>query len=231
MQQDQTSQPALLRSNRSLLMGLSAVILIVVLLVTLPPATTLWTTQLRDRLSEQITTFEDLRLQIENDVQSMQAAQRGYLLTGQQPFLERYQTTATKLPADIEQLSRLAPLVDPLLVPRVQELRARVTRWQQEGPDKQLGLIAQDDVAGAIADISTGQSQQRFDAALEQLRLLNAEITRIELDLTARINAVRRIETVLAFGLGALGLFLGGYLVRVFHRHARLAAAIKQERA
>ncbi|MDP9311654.1 MAG: ATP-binding protein [Chloroflexota bacterium] len=230
MQQDQTSWPALLRFNRSLLTGLTAVILIVVLLVTLPPVTTFWTTELRDRLSDQIVAFEDLRLQIENDVQGMQAAQRGYLLTGQQPFLERYQTTAAKLPDDLEQLSRLAPLVDPILAPQVDELRARLRRWQQEGPDKQLELLAQDDLAGAIADVSTGQSQQRFDSALEQLRLLNTENTRIEAALTARINAVRRLETLLAFGLGALGIFLGGYLVLVFHRQARLAVAIEQER-
>lgn len=230
MYQEPTNRNLLLRSNRSLLAGLSAVLLIVVLLVTLPPATTLWTTTLRDRASEQITKFDDLRLQVENDIQGMQAAQRGYLLTQQQLFLETYQTTAAKLPADLEQLRQLAPAVDPELEPRVQELQERVTRWQQEGPEKQLELISQDNLAAAIASVSTGQSQQRFDATLEQLRLLNAEIARINADLTARINGVRRLETVLAVILGGLGIVLGGYLIRVFQGVARLAGTIEHER-
>lgn len=224
------AQQVLLRSNRSLLVSLGAVLLVVVLLVTLPPVTTLWTTNLRDQLTEQTTKFEDLRLQIENDIQGMQAATRGYLITQEQSFLESYQTSAARLPADLEQLVRLAPVVDPLLEAETEELRKRIQQWQQEGPEAQLALIKQNDLAAAVAIISTGQSQQRFEAALDQLRLLSSEISRIEAALTTRINTVRRLETVLAVCLGGLGIALGAYLVRVFQGHARLTAAIEHER-
>ena len=223
-------RPALWRSTHPLALGLGAALVVLLLLVTLPPATTAWTTSLRDRRSTQIQTFEELRSQIENDVQRMQAAQRGYLLTQQPTFLENYQGANRRLMADLEQLRALAPMVDPSLMAPVTDLGQHIERWRRDGPERQLELIRQNDVAAAVTEVSTLQSQQRFDAALAQLTLLAGEIGRINSALSARIDSVRQIETVLAIVLGALGLVLGVSLVRIFQNRARLADAIERER-
>lgn len=220
---------ALLRSNRSLQRGLGAVLLILLLLVTLPPTTTAWIASLREQPSSLIQEFEDLQLQVENDVQSLQAAQRGYVITQQPLFLESYQSTAARVPSDLERLLSLAHQIDPPLVAMVEELAQHIQRWQREGPDEQLRLIQQDDLAAAVAGISSGKSQQRFDAIIEQITLLKSELGRIDAALAARVKSVRRIETILMVGLGLLGLALGGYLVRMFQGMARLASTIERE--
>ena len=69
LRSEQLYRPALGRSRRPLALGLGAALVVLLLLVTLPPAATAWTTRLRERLSTQIQTFEALRSQIENDVQ------------------------------------------------------------------------------------------------------------------------------------------------------------------
>jgi len=220
---------ALLRSNQSLQWGLGAVLLILLLLVTVPPATTMWIASLREQPSSVIQAFEDLRLQIENDVQSMQAAQRGYVITQQPLFLETYQATAARVPSDLDQLLALAREIDLSLVAAVEELTQHVLRWQHEGPDEQLRLVQQDELAAAVAGISSGQSQQRFDIIFEQTSLLKTDIARIDAALTARVNGVRRIEMMVMVGLGVLGLALSGYLVRVFQGMARLASSLEHE--
>ncbi len=224
------SRTDLRRTSRPLWLGLVAVLLILLLLVTLPPATTAWTTRLGQRLSQQIQEFNEARSQTENSIQRMQAAQRGYLLTQQLPFLETYQTAAAELPAQVAQLRQLAPLVDPVIDKEVDDLAGQIERWRREGPERQLELIEQDNLAAAVAEVSTGQSQQRFDAAIEQLQLLRTEIARIEADLTARITSVRRFSAGLAMALGALGVTLGVYLARMFRNMARLAEGIEHER-
>ncbi|HEY0601568.1 MAG TPA: histidine kinase dimerization/phospho-acceptor domain-containing protein, partial [Herpetosiphonaceae bacterium] len=190
--------------------------------MTLPPAISAWTVSLRQQLSEQIQTFEDTRLRIENNVQTMQAATRGYVITQQPAFLNDYGTAASHVPTDLAQLQDLASTIDPRLVPQVTALAERVVQWQADGPEQQIALVQEENLAGAVANISTGRSQQRFDGVLEDLRLLNTEILRIDADLSARINRVRTVETVLTFSLGLLGIGLGVYLVRIFRGVARL---------
>lgn len=197
-EQSTSHERTLVRSERSLRLGLVGALVVVISLVSLPPAISIWTTSLRERLSEQIQTFEDARLRVENNIQSLQAATRGYVITQQPAFLEAYTTAITEVPVDLAQLQELAPLVDRRLVTQVAELADRVTVWQTQGPEQQILLVRQDDLAGAIANISTGQSQRQFDAALEQLRLLNSEIIQINDALTARISGVRTFELVLA---------------------------------
>lgn len=227
---DRPHARALVRSQRALRWSLGAALLILLALVTLPPVISTWAVALRQQLSEQIQAFEDTRLRIENNVQSMQAATRGYIITQQPSFLEAYGTAAAAIPGDLQRLEQLAPLVDPLLVPQVAELRARVTRWQEQGPELHIALVQQDNLAGAVANVSAGQSQQRFDAALEQLRLLGAELVGIDARLTARISGLRRLETGLGLGLGLLGLGLGAYLVRIVGGVARLTREIDYQR-
>ena len=83
------------------------------------------------------------------------------------------------------------------LVPQVADLVARVTVWQTQGPEQQILLVQQDNLAGAVANVSTGQSQRQFDAALEQLRLPDGETEQINDALTARINGMRTIRVIL----------------------------------
>lgn len=213
---------ALLRSQRSLRWGLGAALVVLVSLVTLPPAISAWTVSLRQQLSEQIQTFEDTRLRVENNVQTMQAATRGYVITQQSSFLDDYGAAASHVPTDLAQLQDLAATIDPRLIPQVTALTERIPQWQADGPEQQIAFVQEENLAGAVANISTGRSQQRFDGVLEDLRMLNAEILRIDADLSARINRVRTLETALTLGLGALGLGLGVYLVRIFGGVARL---------
>src|SRR5688500_18319203 len=104
---------ALLRSQQSLRWGLGAALAVLLSLVTLPPASTAWTVALRQQLSEQIQTFEVARLRVENNVQTRQAATRGYVITQQPAFLDDYGTAASQVPTDLARLHDLASAIDP----------------------------------------------------------------------------------------------------------------------
>jgi DNA-binding response OmpR family regulator/signal transduction histidine kinase/CHASE3 domain sensor protein len=211
------------------MLGLVAVLVILFLLVLAPPVVNAWSTTLQTDLTNQIQAFEDARSNVENDIQTMQAAHRGYLITREPRFLDAYAVAETQLPIDLQTLRDLAPHIRADLPGEVAKLEADVAQWQTQLL-AQLEMIRQDDLAGAVADVSGGRSQVFFDAAVQQLDLL--EIASREARATVATTALRHqlFASLLAVGLGLLALLPGAYMVRQFRHTTHLTSQLQEQR-
>ena len=211
------------------MLGLVAVLVILFLLVIVPPVVNLWTGALRARLTDQVQAFEDARADVENDLQAMQGAHRGYLITQAPTFLDAYQVAETQLPLDLETLRQLAPSVTPEVAADVAKLEASVTQWHTQIVE-QLEFIRQDDLAAAVADVSSGRGQQFFDAAVQQLDRLELAGREARTAIAATVVRLQLIATALTVALGLLAIVPGAYMVRLFRRSAHLTTQLAEQR-
>src|SRR5690349_3170183 len=83
------TQPFGVRSQRALLVGLIFVVVLLLALITLPPLASARADALRAHLDTNVQVFANTLTAVENNVQEMQAATRGYILTQQPAFLEQ----------------------------------------------------------------------------------------------------------------------------------------------
>lgn len=228
-------QPSIVRAHSSLSIGLLFVVLILLALITLPPLTNARAEALRIHLNTDVQAFADTLTATENDLQQMQAATRGYILTRAPAFLEQYRAAQDRLPANIQHLKELGPRVDPAMESQVAELALVVERWQHEAGDRQIALIQQGRAAEAIEEVSDGNSQALFDSFRDRVNDLQEQTQATTVALLEQINRARTLQVALTSGLGALGLLAGGFVIFGFRRMLllmrELAAAREQAAA
>jgi PAS domain S-box-containing protein len=215
---------------RRLLAGLVFVVVLLLALIVLPPLANSWADATRARLDDTVLAFGDALNAVENDLQQMQASARGYVITTEPTFLEQYRTTSDSLPAKLEQLTLLAPDVDPALVQPVADLLTTITRWRQEGGDRHITLVQQGQVAEAVVGIASGNSQAIFDSFRTRIGELHDATRTAEDELQAQLQRVRTLQVGLMSGLGILGLLAAGFVIVGFRRLLVLMQALDVER-
>lgn len=224
------SSPLTRTMRNTLVAGLLFVIAVLLALVFLPPLADSRMAAIRARLDEDIQTLTVALKAVDDDLQQMQAAVRGYILTEAPLFLEQYAAAQASLPLHLEQVAAVAPRVDPRLVGQVDELADVVARWQREGGDRQLRLVEQGLHDAAVAAVAAGESQALFDAARQRVAEIQRHVAVVRAELLASAGHARALEVAFTSGLGVLGLAAAGFVVHGFRRMLMLNRAITTER-
>lgn len=211
------------RSYRAPLLWLLSIVLLLVALVALPPLANQWADVIRARAA-QTQSFADTLGGIEADLQHMQAASRGFLITENPAFREQYRALQDGLPLRLQDLTRLAPAVSPALEAQMADLSTTVARWQREGADRQIELAAQGRSSDAAADLATGTSQAIFDAIRTRIGEIRQRTQATQSELGMQLARARSTQQALTVGLGMAGLIATGFVVVGFRRVSRLIA-------
>lgn len=120
-----------------------------------------------------------------------ETGERGYIITGQEAFLEPYLAGGVAADARLDELQRLlAP--EPDLLAGIQRLRSRVTAWRQLGATFEIEAKRAGRDGEATALVATRTGMALFDAARAELTDAQQAV-RAELEAhDARLEQVRR---------------------------------------
>ena len=170
-------------------------------------------------LAQSVQTRAEIR-RVFSTLQDAQAAQRGYLLTGRQEFLDAYERARRELPGRVEALdstvtrSSLKPASRRLgeLVPAAAAELAREITTRQQGSQ-----------AAAAEMVAEGRAERYVDEIRvivnDMLATENREIERLSLEVEARSARSRFILLVLFGGIILAGLVAAvAGLVHIAHR-------------
>ena len=141
--------------------------------------------------------------------QDAETGQRGYLLTGEDPYLQPYRSAAAALPAEMDAIDAItAP--DSERQAQFEALRSAIKEKFAE-IDETIALYRSGNAAGALAIVRT----DRGKAAMDRIRTVIGEMRREEsADLQQRLAASERVDEWLRWGSIAalLGVFaMGAY--------------------
>ncbi len=203
--------------------GLVAVLSILLLLVVVPPLVNMWSGALRSQRTGQVQAFQDARSAVENDIKTIQAAERGYLLTQQPAFIDSYHAAETRLTADLQALRQLAPQIGPALSAEVTGVEAETAQWHAQ-VGQHLQLVQQHNLAAAVADVAAGRGQQLYSAVVGRLDRLDRAGREARAQIVTSNTRLQRAAGGLAIALGLLAILPGAYMIGLFRRSSRLAA-------
>jgi signal transduction histidine kinase len=149
------------------------------------------------------------------DVLDAETGQRGFLLIGEDRYLEPYQDAVNRIWADF------AALVAEVMIPQ-QKARLDALRPLIEAKLAELAetvALRRDSVEAALAVVRTNRGQELMERIREDLNVFEAEARRILRERTALQDHRTRITTFLALGCGALALASAGLgALGVLHR-------------
>ncbi len=159
----------------------------------------------------------------------METSERGYIITGNESFLQPYTKAQQNLPALWTELIAQANDIDrlngpdrPALVPLANEMRTRSETWQREAGDPEIAMRRSGRAQEAIDRVAAGTSAALFD----KVRQTNTEVNNLISQLfEADNNNINRLGTLtvgLLAGLGGLVLVSAILTLRVARREAAL---------
>ena len=152
-------------------------------------------------------------------VQDAETGQRGFLLTGEDPYLDPYSSAVAALPAEIAAIGAVAAS-NPQRSAQFEALRSAIAEKLAE-IDETIALYRNGNAAGALAMLRT----DRGKAAMDRVRAIIGEMRREEnADLQQRLAASERIDDWLRWAsiVTLLGVFAAGRLL-AFRRTAAAA--------
>ena len=134
-----------------------------------------------------------------------ETGERGFLITGQDVFLEPYRTGQVEVEGTLEELEQLLDH-DPDLIAGLERVRSRITAWHQLGAEYELAAKRAGRDAEADDLVATGTGMRLFDGARGEIKVLQSEV---ETQLAKRQNRLERIRnrtTAVRAAAAALGL-------------------------
>lgn len=176
--------------------------------------------RVRERASDRLQdTLEPAQLQLQRLLTStvdQETGERGYLLTGDETFLEPYTTGRVETDTGLDRLRHMLRGRGDLLA-GVSRVRSRVQAWQSLGADFEIGAKrdGRDDVVESL--VATGTGKQLFDAIRTEVKDLGDRIDARIVDDRRDVN--RLDDALLAIDIGTLLLAVGllalsGWLAR-----------------
>ena len=167
-----------------------------------------WLVETTRNFADGVTQTQDVRLaasQVLSLVQDAETSQRGYLLTGEESYLEPYRAAVAALPRELPALVRLI-ITDGGQPTPPQQLKDLVTRKLEE-LGQTIALAEAGDRAAALAIIRTDRGKADMDAIRDVVHGIEARSTQ---RLTLRSAGLDRSGQMLLLGAAAaLMLMLG----------------------
>jgi PAS domain S-box-containing protein len=177
------------------------------------------------------TRLVELKLQtIRSMVLSAETAQRGYLLTGREEYLEPYTGASSELPSHLQQLSKLVA-DSPNQLARVAQLQSYVDSKLSE-LRQTIEMQRSGQYVGAVALVESDLGKHQMDKIRDVLGELSAQ----EATMLKQREAVAHSSAVMAFSafgvttfVAVIGLLLFGLgLSREMRTRALASAAIRE---
>ena len=160
-----------------------------------------------------------------SSLQDAETGQRGYLLTGEDVYLEPWRTGSARVPGHEALLAKLVS-DNPEQAARVEQLR-QAADLRLKTLRENLDLARSGDIEGARDRIASGIGKVQMD----RIRVLAAEVMAVERDLlaTRQIKARKdeQVSLLLTLGLGGAGLLcLAVMIVAMVRSNQALTAAL-----
>lgn len=150
-----------------------------------------------------------------SSTQDAETGQRGFILTGNEKYLEPYMTAVVSIPSQIDQIAQLTS-DNPKQQPRIAALRSHIAAKLAELKET-IDLRRSQGLEAALAIVGTDRGKTEMDAVRAEL----SSMSQIEADLRAqRVTEMNNAhKTALTSGVmsGLLGVALTvivGYLIR-----------------
>jgi signal transduction histidine kinase/CHASE3 domain sensor protein len=143
----------------------------------------------------------------------MQAADRGYIITEDERFLEPYHRAEEQLPGLWQTVSREGAALDArngresqAVTARVTELQAAATTWREQFAQVTVALVRAGRTQEAIDMVRSGRGNDLFNDFRERNTRLNDLLTERLSQYTGDLTRIRRNELYLLIGVGVLAL-------------------------
>jgi PAS domain S-box-containing protein len=205
------------RARGILTTGLVFAVLVLILLIAVPPILNTRAEAIRDRAEAVQQLIGDLE-QIDDQMQDMRAAARGFALTRSNVFLEQYQLAQAEIPDHFAELESLAREIQPALESQIIDMRQIARDWQSEGGDRQISLAQTGQTSAIAQELVSGTSQELFVAFRMHSNSLSNELTAIRSDLIVELNSARTLQLNVTSGLSILGFLTVGLVVFGFRQ-------------
>lgn len=159
-----------------------------------------------------------------------ETGQRGFILTGDEVFLEPHERAQAALPSALDDLLALRRIEGRDTAP-VEEMR-RLANEKLSNADETIALRRADGAPAAMAAVSRGVGR----AYMDQIRALNAKLDGEEAEaLQDRLEAEHRqsdrVEWIVILLLAVMGVMLAVSLVVLFRALAAMRRALADEQA
>jgi CHASE3 domain sensor protein/GAF domain-containing protein len=163
-----------------------------------------------------------LTVQIAKDMVDQETGERGFIITGEESFLDPYNAGQKALVGHIAELRKLVA-DDPTNRARLDQVESLANDWVVQAAEPEIQARRDVDAAPAtIADVSAMVQAGTSKKILDESRAIFAEFTAIELELTQqRSEAAKQVNQnliILAIGLTVLGAVIvlgsGGFIAR-----------------
>jgi signal transduction histidine kinase/DNA-binding response OmpR family regulator/CHASE3 domain sensor protein len=158
--------------------------------------------------------------QMLSNLQDAETGQRGFLLTGDERYLEPYEASLRAIPPKLDEIAELSRR-NPEQRPRVAVLRQQVDAKLAELSET-IGLRRTQGVEAALAVVNSDKGKIAMDAIRAQLAAMAGEETRTRIERLEQMDSAQATALVSSLLSGALGLLLT-FAIALLVRRATLA--------
>jgi signal transduction histidine kinase/DNA-binding response OmpR family regulator/CHASE3 domain sensor protein len=156
----------------------------------------------------------------------METSMRGFVISGQDSFLQPYTLAQTELPNVLATLKNSAPGIDGKLPGQVAQIITVATQWQQKVGGPQIALRRAGNTAQALAHISDGSGKRVFDQIRADVAAAETTVGVRRSQLSDQSVRVQNTTIAVVLVLAAIGLFSGIAVIRSSDRERKLLMAL-----
>ncbi|MBF7143042.1 MULTISPECIES: diguanylate cyclase [Pseudomonas] len=213
----------------NLLLAAMAAMLVMSITAAISPVTLFWTNQTRMERNLVEQQLDSLRV-LQSLLVDAETGQRGYVLTGKEPFLQPYFVASAQLPGAIRHLTEIYEDSLPDDIGRVNSLIARA-HLKMDHLDKVVKLRSEVGYNAAEAEIAGGHGKQLMDDVREATQELTADETAKIARLDDQLQANLRLAVVVSVATFLLTLALGRFIYVSMRRAVQQQTLSAQQQA
>jgi signal transduction histidine kinase len=210
------------RANRTTSFLLGALTLLVGLLVAAGIVMQLSGQAARDNI-ERANAFLLKERTIYSLMVDMETAERGYIITGDEAFLEPYIKAKAELPALWDEFDAMGARLDAhSMVTLVEQMRSSAREWELESAEPEIAL-RRAGMEDLLKDqVASGTGKARFDDFRQASSIVNARANGLLDEYNRAARSVSALDLSLLIGLGTLALVGVVITMQVSRREAAL---------
>ena len=159
----------------------------------------------------------------------MQTSQRGFIITGDELFLQPYNDAVQRLPGLWATLEERAASLDAAsgtqlqpLTPLVAEMKAAATDWHQTFAQPTIDLVRAGRTGEAAEMVASGVGREMFNTLRDRSNQVNIHLNERFENYSANLTGIRQMELYLLIGVGLLALVSAVLAVIVSRREIAL---------